>query len=105
MKKISIVFLYIFVIICTTSCTSLKEAGEVLKNEKRKTTDEFLVKKRGPLTEPPDYKSIPEPGSLSSNKKENENDVEKLLKISNKNKVNRKSSSSAEELILNEIRK
>ena len=105
MKKISIVFLYIFVIICTTSCTSLQEAGEVLKNEKRKTTDEFLVKKRGPLTEPPDYKRIPEPGSLSSNKQENENNMKKLLKVSNKNKVNRKSSSSAEQSILNEIRK
>ena len=42
---------------------------------------------------------------LISNKQENENDVEKLFKISNKNKVKRKSSSSAEELILNEIRK
>ena len=105
MKKINIIFLYALVAICVTSCTSFKEAGEVLKNEKRKTTDEFLVKKRGPLTEPPDYKSIPEPGSLSSNKQKNENEVEKLLKISNKNKVKRKSSSSAEELILNEIRK
>ena len=105
MKKINIVLIYIFFIICVSSCSSLQEAGEVLKNEKRKTTDEFLVKKRGPLTEPPDYKNIPEPGSSSSNKQENVNEVEKLFKASNKNNVKRKSSSSAEESILNEIKK
>ncbi len=105
MKKISIVLIYFFIAISVSSCTSLKEAGDVLKNEKRKTTDEFLVKKRGPLTEPPDYKKIPEPGSVSSNKQENLSDVEKLFKASNKNNVKRKSSSSAEESILNEIKK
>ena len=41
----------------------MKEAGQVLRNEKVKTTDEFLVKKKQPLILPPDYDKIPNPGS------------------------------------------
>jgi len=43
------------------SCSGLKDAGSVLKNEKKKTTDEFLVKKKDPLILPPDFESLPEP--------------------------------------------
>ena len=32
------------------------DARKVLRNEKIKTTDEFLVKKREPLVLPPDYR-------------------------------------------------
>ena len=52
-----------FLVFSVTSCTSVKEAGQVLRNEKVKTTDEFLVKKKQPLILPPDYDKIPEPGS------------------------------------------
>ena len=41
----------------------MDDASKVLRNEKIKTTDEFLVKKREPLVLPPDYRTIPEPGS------------------------------------------
>ena len=46
-----------------TSCASLEDAGKVLRNEKIKTTDEFLVEKRDPLVFPPDFDKIPEPGT------------------------------------------
>ena len=48
-----------FLIFIVTSCTTVKEAGQVLRNEKVKTTDEFLVKKKQPLILPPDYDKIP----------------------------------------------
>ena len=66
MKKINFLIIVIFLL---TSCSSLDEAGKVLKNEKIKTTDEFLVKKRDPLVLPPDYKEIPIPGSSENLKK------------------------------------
>ena len=44
MKKLSFFFL---LIILLNSC-GFKEVGQVLRNEKIKTTDEFLVKKREP---------------------------------------------------------
>ena len=68
-------YFLIFIFLILISCSSLKEAGKVLRNEKTNTTDEFLVKKREPLVLPPDFKEIPEPGSI---KKENNSEQQKL---------------------------
>ena len=38
--------LYLICVLMLPSCQSFDEASKVLKNEKVKTTDEFLVKKR-----------------------------------------------------------
>ena len=38
-------FLYILLFLFLNSCGGLSEAGKVLRNEKTRTTDEFLVKK------------------------------------------------------------
>ena len=42
---------------------------KVLRNEKIKTTDEFLVEKRDPLVFPPDFDKIPEPGTKEKKNK------------------------------------
>ena len=42
MKKINFLILILFLLV---SCGGLKDAGKVLRNEKVRTTDEFLVKK------------------------------------------------------------
>ena len=100
MKKIIIYSsLLIFV-----SCASLKEANKVLKNEKIRTTDEFLVKKRDPLIFPPDYDKIPEPGS-KDRKIQNKEGIEKILKVPKEKISNKNSSTSVEESILKKIRK
>ena len=70
MKKINPLLIALLFL---TSCGGLKEAGKVLRNEKIKTTDEFLVEKRNPLELPPDFKDIPEPGKLSKEKNDDEN--------------------------------
>ena len=41
----------------------------MLKNEKVKTTDEFLVKKKRAFVLPPDYEKVPEPGFTANKKK------------------------------------
>ena len=84
-------------------CGTLNEAGKVLRNEKIKTTDEFLVKKKEPLSQPPDFNTIPEPGSLD--KKENKESIEKILSLpeSNSNKTKNKSS-EVEDSILEILR-
>ena len=43
MNKITLIFIIIFLL---NSCGGFKEAGKVLRNEKTRTTDEFLVKKK-----------------------------------------------------------
>ena len=43
-------FVYIiFIFVLLVSCSGFKEAGKVLRNEKIKTTDEFLVRNKNPL--------------------------------------------------------
>ena len=87
------------------SCQSMGEAKKVLSNEKIKTTDEFLVKKKEPLEIPPDVDEIPTPGSLKNSKKSEDEKIKNILKTpeikNNKNKV----SNSTEKTILDKIRK
>lgn len=99
-------FLAFFVIIFfLNSCGGISDAGKVLRNEKTRTTDEFLVKKREPLSLPPEYKEIPEPGSIKKDiKKKEKNEVSKILNIKEDNK-SRKSPSSIEQSIINQIGK
>ncbi len=87
-----------------TSCGGIKDAGKVLRNEKIRTTDEFLVKKRGPLILPPDFDKIPEPGSINDEKDEDKEKIQKILKVQEDKKGDSKSSSIENE-ILNKIRK
>ena len=87
------------------SCGGLKDAGKVLRNEKIKTTDEFLVKKRNPLVLPPDFEKIPEPGSISKTKEDENEKIKKILKAPKTDNINKKKSSSIEESILDRIRK
>ena len=63
------IFLLIISLALLISCTSFKNAGKVLRNEKINTTDEFLIKKRDPLVLPPDFREIPKPKSQSNEKK------------------------------------
>ena len=97
-------YFLIFIFLILISCSSFKEAGKVLRNEKTNTTDEFLVKKREPLVFPPDFKEIPEPGSI---KKENNSEQQKLKKIlkAPNNENSNSSSSNVEKSIIDKIRK
>ena len=95
---ISIIFLY--------SCSGISDAGKVLRNQKIKTTDEFLVKKRAPLTLPPQYDTIPKPQSLEKLEKKNDDDkINKILKIPNEEKSKDLKNTSVEKSIINQIRK
>ena len=62
---------YIVILFILSACTTMEEAGKVLKNEKISTTDEFLVKKRQPLILPPDYDKILNLTLLIKKKKKN----------------------------------
>ena len=102
MKVILFVTFLIFIV---TSCTSVKEAGQVLRNEKVKTTDEFLVKKKQPLILPPDYDKIPEPGSTDKIQNNDEDKIRKILKKSEADQADMNKSGSVEKSIIDKIRK
>ena len=88
--KIKFIFLFIFLV----SCTSLGEAGKALRNEKTRTTDEFLIEKRGPLSLPPKMNELPKPKT-----KNTEDDNKKIDSTKPKTK------SAIENILLEEIRK
>lgn len=100
-KIILIIIISSFII----SCGGLRDAGKVLRGEKVRTTDEFLVKKRNPLVLPPNYEELPKPKSLSNNKEERENDkIKKIIKNSQKEIKIKNRSSSIEDSIIEKIR-
>ena len=57
-KKILYILSIIFFV---TSCNSLDSVKRGLTGEKRKSIDEFLIKKKDPLILPPDYENLPDP--------------------------------------------
>ena len=97
-------YFLIFIFLTLASCSSLTEAGKVLRNEKTNTTDEFLVKKREPLVLPPDYNELPTPDSVKRENSNEEDEIKKILKAPKVQK-NQNTKSSVEESILNKIRK
>ena len=58
-------------------CQTMKE-GFSLK--KKQAADEFLVEKKNPLVQPPEYGELPAPSDSNLDKiKNNDNDIENLL--------------------------
>ena len=106
MKIIKSLFLVCILSIFLSSCGGVKEAGEILRNEKTRTTDEFLVKKKEPLTQPPDFEKIPEPGSILKNDNIKKNKFKEILRASQGSTDSKQTkSSSTEESILRQIKK
>ena len=75
------IILYIISIIFLHSCSGVKD---VLEGKKRsENSDEFLVEKKNPLTEPPDINELPVPLEQEEENSETNNDdsldIEKAL--------------------------
>ena len=108
MKKTKYFILIFFTSILLGNCSTLKEG---FANNKKKSTDEFLVEKKQPLVMPPNFDKLPLPDVALDNKQENEektSSLEKVLKSSNKtNEIseNNTQTNSIESLILKEIKK
>ena len=100
MKSFLISFGILFFLV---SCGNI---GKALKNEKIISTDEFLVKKRGPLILPPNYEEIPTPDSIIKKEKESQqNKIEKMLKAPKKESKTKTNSTSLEQSILEKIQR
>ena len=97
-KTLAILFL---LNIFLSACQTMSDAAKVLRNEKINQADQFLIKKKDPLSQPPNFDELPVPGKQSV--KEN-NDIEKILSIPTKN-VTDGNNSSIEESVLKKIRK
>ena len=100
MKKILLLFIILNFLI---SCTSIKDG---LTGTKRNNSDEFLIEKKNPLVQPPEYGKLPTPELEEENlNNSDQNKIEDLLKRSKSSPKNVSSnSSSVEEFILEKIK-
>ncbi len=94
----------IFILFSLFAFSSCGDVGKALRNEKVKTTDEFLVKKKGPLVLPPDLKEIPAPDTINKQSQSDKDKIKKIIKIPRKNNDSKSKSSSVEKSILEKIR-
>ena len=100
--KIFISFLFLLNL-TLSGCSSLGEVGNVMRNEKSAATDQYLIKKRGPLTQPPDFRVVPVPGK-NNKVDENSNELQKILKVEKKKTNNKNNATSTENSILKKIK-
>ena len=88
-------FLIVLILFAFSACQNVKDG---LTGKKQTNSDEFLVKKKNPLSLPPDFDNLPKPTDLS--KKDDQNDSEISLKeILNKNASTKSTVSTSEKPI------
>ena len=101
-----IIIIFLLITACSESFENIKQG---LGGGKKKSTDEFLVKKKEPLVMPPKWKNLPEPGGVmkSDDEVREATDIEELIKLG-KNKESstnyEQSSGDLEQLILKKIK-
>ncbi len=101
------IILLLVLLIFISSCGTVKKA---LTNQKKNSTDEFLVEKKSPLVMPPDYSELPLPDSIENNNENEDKRIKSLISSnqdtenSNKNN-NTPESQNFETSILKKIKK
>ena len=83
MKYFKISF-YLSLVLLIFSCGTIKEG---FTNQKKNSSDEFLVEKKSPLVMPPEFNELPKPSNEISQNNIEDNKIEKLLNSSDKNKI------------------
>ncbi|MDA9223208.1 DUF3035 domain-containing protein [Candidatus Pelagibacter sp.] len=83
-----------------SGCQSVQDG---LTGKKQTNSDEFLVKKKNPLSLPPDFENLPEP--TTSNKNDDKNDTEISLKEILTKNANSKSIVSVSETSIGSLEK
>ena len=104
MKYIKILFFF-QLILFLYSCSTIKEG---FTNQKKSSSDEFLVEKKSPLVMPPDYNDLPLPDQNKETAEANKNKIKDLVtKKENENDENNNSEDSnldIEQSILKKIK-
>ena len=95
------IFILLSLILLLSSCGTAKKA---FSNQKKNSSDEFLIEKKAPLVMPPDYGDLPIPENSEMVEKQNTNEIEKLIK-NNEQENTSNSNSSLEENLLDKIKK
>ena len=81
-------------------CGTIKEG---FQNQKKNSSDEFLVEKKSPLVLPPEYNELPIPNENKITDKNQENDIKNLITGNSGDTTQEKTTSDLEGSILNKI--
>ena len=98
-------FILLNFILLLVSCGTVKDA---FINQKKNSTDEFLVEKKSPLVMPPDYNELPIPKEKIEQTDINENEFKTIITQKNqdtKSDSNEDVNKNFEELLLDKIKK
>ena len=99
------ILIFFQLILFLYSCSTIKEG---FTNQKKTSSDEFLVEKKSPLVMPPDYNDLPVPDQNKETAEINENKIKDLVtKNENENGENNNSEDSnldIEQSILKKIK-
>ena len=98
-------FILLNFILLLVSCGTARDA---FVNQKKNSTDEFLVEKKSPLVMPPDYNELPIPKEKIEQTDINENEFKTLITQTNQDTEsdsNEEVDKSFEELLLKKIKK
>ena len=99
MKYFKIILIF-FIFVGFNGCCNFRDA---VTGQTKKTTDEFLIKKKDPLILPPDYDTLPIPKTKKT--REANSSLESAISTANNSKSDSEASSSLENMILRELRK
>ena len=77
-------FVLLNIILFVYSCGTVKES---FSNQKKNSSDEFLVEKKSPLVMPPEFNELPKPRNEITQNNLEDNKIEKLLNSSEKSKI------------------
>ena len=101
MKYLKILIL-IYLSFLFSSCSTLKEG---FTNQKKNSSDEFLVEKKSPLVMPPDYDELLAPKQDAETDLIGENKIKELVKTDDFNDETIKNDESFDQAIINKIKK
>ena len=99
------IFIILSLIFFLSSCGTIKEG---FKNQKKDSSDEFLVEKKSPLVMPPDYDQLPLPGSNNKDNITDNRNIKSIISETSKEKDQNtieNSNESFETSILKKIKK
>ena len=91
MEQVTKLLILLILMITLNSCGTVREG---FTNAKKKSTDEFLVKKKSPLVMPPEFYELPIPGNNNQEQKNEENLNIKSLITSSENETSKSQNSS-----------
>ena len=101
MSTIIKLFFLLNILMFFSSCGTVKDA---FSNQKKNSSDEFLVEKKSPLVMPPEFNELPIPNQNEDTNQKEKNNIKSLITDNDGNTDQEESDSDLEGSILSKIK-